>query len=338
MVGAVAGTPGTLPTNWGSVQGLTLSVAGLGTENDLSYIDLRFNGTASATSTRVRFENLNGIAATVGQNWSASIWVKNVATPSPPNFTTIRITERNSGSTALTQGDLTITPTTTLQRFVYTRANLDATCAFVNNEIVFFHTIGAAYDFTIRIAAPQMELGAYATTFIPTTTAAVTRLADDASKTGIASLIGQEEGTLFVDVDAQVVLQMTGSIQRLFMVSDGTNNNRILINFFRSSGGVSQIEANLIKTTSQASFTSIITENKRYKIAFAYKTNDFVLYINGVQIGTDISGDTFAAATLSRLDLGQDRTITLQQSNPFNQAALFPTRLTNAQLAEITTL
>jgi hypothetical protein len=186
----------------------------------------------------------------------------------------------------------------------------------------------------------QCELGAtYATSYVPTLAASVTRVADAASKTGISSLIGQTEGTLFVEVDAKVALQLElDGTQRALMVSDGTNTNRIIMNLFRSSGGVSQIEANLIKSTSQASFASVITENKTYKIAFAYKANDFVFYINGVQIGTDTSGDTFSAGTLSRLDVGQDRTGTLQQSNPINQALLFPTRLTNSQLAELTSL
>jgi len=48
MVGAVAGNPGTLPTNWnvsGAV-GLTRTIVGVGTELGLQYVDFRFNGTA----------------------------------------------------------------------------------------------------------------------------------------------------------------------------------------------------------------------------------------------------------------------------------------------------
>jgi hypothetical protein len=43
----------------------------------------------------------------------------------------------------------------------------------------------------------QFELGSYPTSYIPTTTAAVTRNADAISKTGISSLIGQTEGEMF---------------------------------------------------------------------------------------------------------------------------------------------
>jgi hypothetical protein len=46
----------------------------------------------------------------------------------------------------------------------------------------------------------QIEAGAYATSYIPTLGAAVTRGADACIKTGISSLIGQTEGTMFVEV------------------------------------------------------------------------------------------------------------------------------------------
>jgi hypothetical protein len=45
----------------------------------------------------------------------------------------------------------------------------------------------------------QLELGSYPTSYIPTTSAAVTRNADDISKTGISSLIGQTQGVIFFD-------------------------------------------------------------------------------------------------------------------------------------------
>ena len=47
----------------------------------------------------------------------------------------------------------------------------------------------------------QTEAGSYPTSYIPTTSAAVTRNADVISKTGISALIGQTEGTVFVDIE-----------------------------------------------------------------------------------------------------------------------------------------
>jgi hypothetical protein len=82
-------------------------------------------------------------------------------------------------------------------------------------------------------------------------------------------------------------------------------------------------------------FGSNITSNN-YKIALAYKQNDFVLYVNGAQIGTDTSGTVPATSQiiLGNKFNGDTRVI----SDGIAQAALFKTRLTNAQLAQLTTL
>jgi hypothetical protein len=312
-----------LPTNWG-VLGLTQTIVGTGTENGLQYIDLRFNGTASAGSTRVRFEATTGIAGTVGQNWSASLWAKNVDTPTPPNITFMRISERNAGGTALAQGDLTITPTTTLQRFAYTRANTDATCAFVNLELAFFHTVGAAYDFTIRIAAPQMELGAYATTWVPTTTAAVTRIKDDAQKTGVSSIIGQSAGTIFWDVN-----DVTGT-------TTGTGNpdfgirNTAFTNWIGITTDTFATPFRIVVRATSGLLISYIANITRAKAAVAWSSAGAVLYVNGVQVGTSAVNPNFS---FDRIDM-----LGGIISYKTNQAALFPTRLTNAQLAQLTTL
>jgi hypothetical protein len=74
-------------------------------------------------------------------------------------------------------------------------------------------------------------------------------------------------------------------------------------------------------------------------MAFGYKTNDFALYVNGAQIGTDNSGTTFSGTTLSRVDTNiTDSSIYSLASESINQALLFKTRLTNSQLAELTSL
>jgi len=49
MVGAVAGSPGTLPTNWTrqNSSGLTQTVVGVGVENGLQYVDINLSGIAT---------------------------------------------------------------------------------------------------------------------------------------------------------------------------------------------------------------------------------------------------------------------------------------------------
>jgi hypothetical protein len=176
----------------------------------------------------------------------------------------------------------------------------------------------------------QLEAGAYATSYIPTLAASVTRVADAASKTGISSLIGQTEGTLFVDAVLTGKDSANGSILLATdKVSSGaiiriiyTNANALRFDIFDGTSFVCQISAGAYNAGS------------RLKIAGAYKANDFVLYVNGVQIGTDTGG---AVPTTDVVNINTSIYGDFNGSL-INQALLFKTRLTNAQLAELTTL
>jgi hypothetical protein len=129
----------------------------------------------------------------------------------------------------------------------------------------------------------QCEIGSYATSYIPTTSASVTRNADVISKTGISSLIGQTEGTLYAEV-----LQMGASAIVPFQISDTTNNNRAQIEMSNNGAAICVV-------TSGGVNTAIITGsnlpyNQYHKIAVTYKANEFKLYVNGSLVGTDTSG------------------------------------------------
>ena len=92
------------------------------------------------------------------------------------------------------------------------------------------------------------------------------------------------------------------------------------------------IIAEVVNSGPQALITTTNSATGRFKIAFAYKQNDFAFYINGALIGTDTSGTVPACSQIGLYNYSQ------VQMLKYNQAALFPTRLTNAQLAELTTL
>jgi hypothetical protein len=317
MVGAVAGSPGTFPTNWvqNGAGGLTRTIVGIGTENGLPYIDLRYVGTALQSFITIIFDNT--ISASAGQAWTANLYAKLIS----GNVPTFRVEILpNAGSATNTVVSLT----TSLNRFSHTYASLPAGTTTVTPYVGIIPTIGAAYDFTIRIAAPQMELGAFATTFIPTTTAAVTRIKDDAQKTGVSSIIGQSAGTIFWDVN-----DVTGAPANTGNPDFGIRNTA-----FTNWIGITTNGFNLpfrvdVRATSGIliSYTANIT---RAKAAVAWSSAGAVLYVNGVQVGTSAVNPNFSFDVIQMLGG--------IISYKTNQAALFPTRLTNAQLAELTTL
>jgi len=182
----------------------------------------------------------------------------------------------------------------------------------------------------------QAELGAYPTSYIPTTSAAVTRVADAAYKTGISSLIGQTEGTAFIEFEITTNDSFDSGFPALIDISDATVNNRFSLflndstysparlQLFVSNGGVTQVSITASAPISVG----------RHKVAFAYKLNDYAIYIDGVLIGTDTSATVPACSKLAFTNF--DGSIVAE--NKTNQAALFKTRLSNTELAALTTL
>lgn len=98
MAGAVIGTPGTLPTGWGSVlSGATHSVVGTGTENGMPYVDLRFQTAGAVSASRVVFNNGFNIAATPAQLWASSFYARVVSGSLSGVSVRSRITWRDAG-------------------------------------------------------------------------------------------------------------------------------------------------------------------------------------------------------------------------------------------------
>jgi hypothetical protein len=179
----------------------------------------------------------------------------------------------------------------------------------------------------------QLEQNAsYVSSYIPTTTAAVTRLVDAAYKTSISSLIGQTEGTVYHEM--QIVGTSTSYTERVIRITGGTDeigiqrygNNRLGIYGVSAGTAVFSFDIpNIFTSTTQT-----------YKIAFAYALNNVAVYVNGVQLGTDTSAAMFTS--LANVLFANATSGDLVSPQKIGQTLLFKTRLTNAQLAELTTL
>lgn len=229
--GVVAGTPGTMPTNWdtGSAAGLTREIVGTGTEKGVPYIDLKFSGTTvNAGPISIVLEAVSIIAATVGQVWNFSTYCKMVAAPLPPTAVGFRLLESNSGGSTIGTQDMSsaIVPIDALERFSASFTTLQATVAFVRPVIRVSVANATAYDFTIRIAAPQLELGAFTTPPILTTSAAVTRTGNQPKITGLTSQLASGVAG-FIKLDLKAL--QTGAAERIIEFDDGTSSNRFTL-------------------------------------------------------------------------------------------------------------
>ena len=182
----------------------------------------------------------------------------------------------------------------------------------------------------------QLEVSPIATSYIRNTGAvgtSVTRLKDDIYLTSASSLIGQTEGTLFVEVDWR---DSGTQGQRLLVLSDGTNANRLSI--YKNTTPELRMLAysNSVQVTNQGESSTAYTGIQ--KIAFAYKTDDFELYRNGSSISSDTSGSLSALATMTDVDLGQSVGANLQANMWIRAVALFTTRLSDAECEALTTI
>ena len=180
---------------------------------------------------------------------------------------------------------------------------------------------------TVNLWGAQLETGSIATSYIPTTTAAVTRNADVVAVSGaVSGSIGQTQGTIYAEVD----LRNFPSPARIIGISDGTSNNRIIVIFNTSN----RIRLLATVTTSQVDISSSSQVAGIFKIAVAYALNDYAFYINGVQVGTDTAALVPACSLIA---LGNAETGAGSNINDrIRAAALYTTRLTNAELAALT--
>lgn len=165
--GAVAGTPGTMPTNWAvgtQPSGLTSQVVGSGTQGGIPYLDVRWSGTAGSSGTcYVRPDGI--MAAAPGQTWTMSCYVALAAGSVIAGSGAATLFEI---ATATQSTQVGFTPTGGLVRQTVTRAftQPDSTGALM--QIGVNIVSGATVDFTIRVGAPQLERSPVANAWVPT--------------------------------------------------------------------------------------------------------------------------------------------------------------------------
>ena len=203
---------------------------------------------------------------------------------------------------------------------------------------VFFAPLAAVNSFNnpavgagIAFAAPQLEVGSIPTSFIPTLGSQVTRNAEVITLSGaVSGCIGQTEGTLYAEVDARNFI----SEAKILAISDGTVTNAIRLTLESTNLIRGRVR---VGGTTQAQFTTSALTSGIYKIALAYKANDFAMYVNGSQVGTDDTSGTVPAC--SQVFLGKQESVAVAEflNDRIRAAALYTTRLTNPELAALTT-
>lgn len=272
---------------------------------------------------------ISGASSTTNTNGSNNVRILNVMAAAGTHTVTMWI-KTNSSSTTVTVRDATSAtsiPFTTTANWTRINATFSNTSA---GNIILLSTSGTAFDcFGI-----QVEAAAFATSYIPTTTATVTRAADVASITGanFSSWYNQTEGTVFAEYRRLNNI----SAGRICLFSDTTANEQMRIN-----GSVS---ANIRPDWQVIDDGSVVANvlgavevavGATGKTAGVYKLNDFQQATNSI-LGT---ADTAATLpTLTVLNIGANETGSGSMLNgTIKRLTYWPVRLANPTLQSITT-
>jgi hypothetical protein len=321
MVGAST-SPSTLPTNWArqNTSGLTQTIVGVGTENGLNYIDINLQGTAVGTNDAYSFDQT--ISASIGQTWTNSWYFKLIS--STPNLVRLAIQEFNGGSflNVVTQD---ITPTANLERYAQTKTLVGVGVTNVRAMIYINFVIGQTYNTTIRIAQPQMELGAYATTIIPTTSASVTRNADVINRTNVFTnnLITASGGTWFVDLRNNLVFTRDSSGSGVYL-TDITGG---LFGFRIKTFGTARLFIGKVVGGTETGIYTTLTNTVKIAIKWNGVTAD--VFVNGVKV---VAATAFTDTAMQLLASNVSVPLNI------NSMMLFPTPLSDAECIQLTTL
>ena len=237
------------------------------------------------------------------------------------NLTTGTITSATSGITG------TITNVGNgWYRVTATRTMTASGTAFINSAT----TISGRF---IYIWGAQLEVGAYPTSYIPTVASTVTRNADVISKTGISSLIGQTEGTLFSDFN--VTNNDLSNDKTIFAVDDNSYYvNIILARILNNNFLNVTFRANSVAIT----FTNLPTiTNGNHKIAIRYGSGFVSIFVDGVFRNTQVWTNSFTAS-MSQLFIGKNRIEAPYFNDRIKSVQVYKTALSDTECINLTTL
>jgi hypothetical protein len=181
----------------------------------------------------------------------------------------------------------------------------------------------------VLVWGAQIEVGAFATSYIRTVASQVTRAADNASMIGnnFARWYNQTEGTLFAEATA---LQTNNGL--VAEINSGSSTNRVSVacRFNTVSGTAGNVVVNSVTQTNSFGNFTFSSANKS---ALAYKADDFAGTINGQAVTTDLSG---TIPIVNRLDIGVNAADTSLKGHLIKRIAYFNRRLANTELVALT--
>jgi uncharacterized lipoprotein NlpE involved in copper resistance len=321
--------------------------------SDTANTEVAPNGTTTADTLTANNDLVSGNArieqgfvSVSGTTYTASIFVKNGTI----NYLQLHYSSSHFGVNGYANFDLTgagalgtvgsdAKATITALTNGFFRITITAPCTTNGNAVLYIQMISSSTAArsaaitrsgqTVILWGAQLEAGAFPTSYIPTTTTALTRNADAASMTGtnFSGWYNAAEGTLFAQAQS---FQTTGVFSTQ-VISDGTTPNEM--RHSSSSLATSPTFVVNVGGVSQASLAVSLAITLPYKIASRYAVDDFRSAVNGTLSAADTSG---TIPTVDRLTIGARGNSTLFLNGWIARLAYYPTKLGDSQLHALT--
>lgn len=187
----------------------------------------------------------------------------------------------------------------------------------------------AAAQGSAVIYGAQLEKTSFASSYIPTTTASVTRNADVAPVSSIGGFFNASEGTIVIEAETDNVSVVDHKTHASF--NDGLGNDSIKTEFLVTTGRIfGEVFDGAVQQA--APNMAAYTLGTAARAAFAFKANDFAGSGNGGAVVTDSSG---SMPTVDRLHLGCDLGTTRFLNGHLRRFKCIPQRLRNEDLVAL---
>jgi len=170
----------------------------------------------------------------------------------------------------------------------------------------------------------QIEVGAFATSYIPTTTTSLTRNADVVSMTGtnFSDWYNATEGTFYVQG-----IPTTTTSSGALSIDDGTSNERMQVRALSGGGQAAVVDGGATQVNLATGTWAV---NVRGQCVFAYKSSSFACAAGGAAAATSASG---TLPTVNNLKIGGSAGLNQAYFNgAISKVNYWPQRLTNAEV------
>jgi hypothetical protein len=181
-----------------------------------------------------------------------------------------------------------------------------------------------------RITGFQLEAGAFATSYIPTTTSQVTRAADVASVNTLSPWYNSVAGTFYFEGDTVVPASLV--LRNLTSMNDATVNNLNRTYLYNGTVGGSTTTGGVTQADIGG---GSYTVNTVFKFAYATAANNFAAVLNGGAPATDALGTMPSGLTTFEIASSFAGTV---NTGHIRRITYYPRRMTNAELQTLTTL